>query len=429
MTSLGILTCFVAASTQHTHSRDTTLPHPPLHLVACCPLCQLQGQLDHVLWIIQVAPTVLVKVGPRAAAAALEGGHPHLALLILDRGAESPAAFKAAAKRGQLTSAVAAGDATAVRELLQEVSLPLVWTCEAGAVGGQGGAVTGHNWGAAQAGDAALARRVTQPTQCLLTLLTSAALSPAADSLEILHLLLGRLPSGEGQSSERQQVLLALAKACFAAGRSEQLMAVVEAAGRPHIGQRRLFFRELTLQLMLPHHATQSSAQSPQEAQQQHISLQDGSRGPSSSSSSSMSGAIAAALALMDYPTSFDVLSSLLAQSYLAVCMPKDYLGSAARPAEPAAHIPCLPALTQLLLQLAQKDELPPGARSRDLPLLRLMLRTVVQSCDVYLLHAFLLFMQRHGVAVMADMPEDALRALRREAEGLQQAGGGQEGV
>lgn len=381
-----------------------------------------------MLWIIQVAPTVLGKVGPRAAAAALEGGHPHLAQLILDRGAERPAAFKAAAKRGQLTTAVAAADATAVRELLQEVCLPLAWACEAVAVGGQCGAVAGHNWSAAQAGDAVLARRVTQPTQCLLTLLTIAALSRAADSLEVLQLLLGRLPSAEGQSSERQQVLLALAKACFAAGRSEQLMAVIEAAGRPQIGQRRLFFRELTLQLMLLHHVTQSSAQSPQEAQQQQL-LQDGSAGPSSSSSSSMSGAIAAALALMDYPTSFDVLSSLFAQSYLAVCMPKDYLGSAARPAEPAAHIPCLQALTQLLLQLAQKDELPPGARSRDLPLLRLMLRTVVQSCDVYLLHAFLLFMQRHGVAVVADMPEDALRALRREADGLQQADGGQEGV
>jgi hypothetical protein len=89
-----------------------------------CP----QGQTERVSWTIKVAPTVLVKLGPRAVAAALEGGHPRLAQLILDRGGERPPTFKAAAKRGQLTAAVAAGDAAAVTELLQEVRV-YVDTC------------------------------------------------------------------------------------------------------------------------------------------------------------------------------------------------------------------------------------------------------------------------------------------------------------
>jgi hypothetical protein len=87
---------------------------------------------------------------------------------------------------------------------------------------------------------------------------------------------------------------------------------------------------------------------------------------------------------------------------------------------QPAVHIPSVPVFTQLLLHLAQQPELPPGARCRDLPLFRLLVRTVLQSGDVYLLHALLLFMQRHGGAVMADMSEDAKRALRMEAEAVE---------
>lgn len=386
-------------------------------------------------WIIQVAPTVLVKLGARAAAAALEGGHPRLAQLILDRGGVRPAAFKAAARRGQLTAAVAAGDLQAVRELLQEVSLPLVWSCEALPVGGQGGALAaaagtsqgtyaagnlGGGAGAAGAGvggaaGAAAARRQTQPTHCLLTLLQTAALSPTPagpSGVEILRLLLGVLADNTfegGQSSERQHVLMALAKACFAAGRVEQLLLVVEAAGRPRVGQRRSFMRELRSQLQLPHAAAVNTTCD---------HLQQGGGG----SSSSGGGAVAAALALMDQPTCSDMVSSLLAQSYFAVCMPGEYLGGAARPMQPAAHIPCLSAFTELLLVLAERPELPPGARCRDLPLFRLLVRTVLQSADVYLLHALLLFLQRHGSAVMADMPGDALRALRVEAEAAAQA-------
>ncbi|WIA42358.1 hypothetical protein OEZ86_008367 [Tetradesmus obliquus] len=61
-----------------------------------------QGQSEYVAWVLKVAPTVLVKLGQAAAAAALEGGYPLVAQQILDAGAERPAAFRAAAKRGQL---------------------------------------------------------------------------------------------------------------------------------------------------------------------------------------------------------------------------------------------------------------------------------------------------------------------------------------
>jgi hypothetical protein len=235
-------------------------------------------------------------------------------------------------------------------------------------------------------------------------------------SVDILRQLLGVLTDSEGQSSERQHVLMALAKACFAAGRTEQLVVVVEAAGRPRVGQRRPFLRELRSQLQLPHRELPLS----QQQQQQHA---DGTGGSSGSNRGS-SDALAAAVVLMEESTCSDIMSSLLAQSYLAVCMPSEYLGAVARPVQPAVHIPSVQSFTKLLLQLAQKADLPPGARSRDLPLFRLLVRTVLQSCDVYLMHALLLFMQRHGSALMADMPEDALRALRFEAEAVQVAEG-----
>jgi hypothetical protein len=211
---------------------------------------------------------------------------------------------------------------------------------------------------------------------------------------------------------------MALAKACFAAGRAEQLLVVVEAAGRPRVGQRRPFLRELRSQLQLPHRELLLSQQQQQQQQQQqkHADGAGGSRGSSDE--------LAAALALLEESTCSDIMSSLLAQSYLAVCMPGEYLGAIARPVQPAVHIPSVRSYTTLLLLLAQKQDLPPGARSRDLPLFRLLVRTVLQSCDVYLMHALLLFMQRHGTALMADMPEDALRALRIEAEAVQASEG-----
>jgi hypothetical protein len=39
-----------------------------------------------VSWVLAVAPTVLVLLGQRAVAAALEGGYEHVAQLILDAG-------------------------------------------------------------------------------------------------------------------------------------------------------------------------------------------------------------------------------------------------------------------------------------------------------------------------------------------------------
>lgn len=45
-----------------------------------------QGQASKVAWVLRVAPTVLVKLGQRAAAAALEAGHQQVAQLILDAG-------------------------------------------------------------------------------------------------------------------------------------------------------------------------------------------------------------------------------------------------------------------------------------------------------------------------------------------------------
>jgi hypothetical protein len=52
-----------------------------------------------------------------------------------------------------------------------------------------------------------------------------------------------------------------------------------------------------------------------------------------------------------------------------------------------------------------------------------MFVRTVLQSCDPDLLHALLLFMQRHGAEVMADMPEDAMRALGVDAEVVEAEG------
>lgn len=46
----------------------------------------LQGQADRVSWVLSVAPTVLVQLGQRAAAAALEGGYEGVAQLIMDAG-------------------------------------------------------------------------------------------------------------------------------------------------------------------------------------------------------------------------------------------------------------------------------------------------------------------------------------------------------
>jgi hypothetical protein len=234
--------------------------------------------------------------------------------------------------------------------------------------------------------------------------------------VDILRQLLWALTDAEGQSNERQQVLLALAKACFNAGRSEQLVLVVEAAGRPRVEQRRRFLRDLRSYLQLP-------LDEPLQQQQQQLGTGGSSGGSSDGSSGSGIGlAVGAALALMEQPMCSDVVSSLLSQSYFAVCMPGEYLGSTVRPMQPAAHIPSLQSFTELLLQLAQKADVPAGARSRDMPLFKLLVRTVLQSCDVYLLHALLLFMQRHGTAMLADMPDDALRALQAEGEAVQAA-------
>lgn len=398
--------------------------HPPLPCPAALVglLLPPQGQAERVSWIIRVAPTVLVKLGPRAAAAALEGGHPRLAQLILDRGGERPPTFKAASKRGQLTAAVAAGDAAAVRELLQEVRLPLVWSCEATAVGGQGGATAHAAAGGAQhaaaaaavgpfavgpaggAAGAAVARQ-THPTHCLLTLLKRAALlrgpgpdsSSSSASVDILRQLLWVLTDGssssstsEGQSGEQQHVLLMLAKACFEAGRAAQLEVVVEAAGRPRPGQRRGFLRELRLHLQLPSSLQQSQPELQQQedhwARADTTNSSSGSAGSSGGSSaagqvsgSSSSSTLDAALALIAQPQATDLVSSLLSQAYFAVCMPGEYLGATARPMQPAVHIPSLKTFTQLLRRLALAAELPPGARSRDLPLFRLLVRTVLQ--------------------------------------------------
>jgi hypothetical protein len=224
------------------------------------------------------------------------------------------------------------------------------------------------------------------------------------------------------------------------AGRVEQLLAVVEAVGRPRTVQRRLlrrFLAELRSCLQLPggtlqyanhyaHHHQQQQQQTFLGASFPQHPIQPGSSSSANSSSSSSSdGVLAAAMALMEAPQCSDMLSSLLTQSYLAVSMPGEYLGAVPRPAQPAVHIPSLHSLTQLLLQLAERAELPPGARCKDLPLFRMYVRTVLQSCDLYLMHALLLFMQRHGAEVMVDMPEDAMGALGAEAEMLQGAAQG----
>jgi hypothetical protein len=267
----------------------------------------------------------------------------------------------------------------------------------------------------AEAAGAVEAGGAGYPTHCLLALLKSAVFLQGPSSVDILRQLLWALTDAEGQSHERQQLLLALAKACFNVGRLEQLVLVVEAAGRPRVESRRRFLRDLRSHLQLPLNEPLQQ----QHHQQQQLQTAGGSCG---SSGNGVGSAVDAALALMEQPMCSDVVSSLLTQSYLAVCMPGEYLGSTVRPMQPAAHIPSLQSFTDLLLQLAQKADVPGGARSKDLPLFKLLVRTVLQSCDVYLLHALLLFMQRHWAAVLADMPEDALQALQAEGEAAQVA-------
>lgn len=314
--------------------------------------------------------------------------------------------------------------------------------------------------------------------------------APQSVSMGILKLLLDALldvPNNASPPWAKLLVLLSLAQACFEAGWGQQLMLVVEAAGWPRVGQLRFFLRELRSQLQLPHGQQQqqewegcvggsSSSGSDAAPGARHsaggvgssgggagtaagstVGRVSSSRGSSpagragfshggsssgsiaaGSSTDSSSGSSAnsagsgdvleAAVTLMEQAQANDLVSSLLAQSYLSVCMPGEYLGATARPAQPAVHIPSLSNFTRLLMRLGLREELPPGARCRDLPLFRLLVRTVLQSCDVDALHALLLFMQRHGGTVVQGMPEDALRALRVEAEAVQAAEGAQAG-
>ncbi|KAI8463587.1 MAG: hypothetical protein J3K34DRAFT_526873 [Monoraphidium minutum] len=81
------------------------------------------GDYGRALWVADASPPVMVKVGTAPAAAAAERGHARLATLLAERAGRAPPAGRAAAARGRLAAAVAAGDVGAAAALLLEVTL------------------------------------------------------------------------------------------------------------------------------------------------------------------------------------------------------------------------------------------------------------------------------------------------------------------
>ncbi|KAF6263972.1 hypothetical protein COO60DRAFT_266104 [Scenedesmus sp. NREL 46B-D3] len=374
-----------------------------------------QGQSQHVAWVLKVAPTVLVKLGQCAVAAALEGGHPSVAQQILDAGAERPAAFRAAAKRGQLVAAVQARDVEGVRQLLTEVTLPLVWTCEGGsgasgssssssavpapapaAVAAAAGGVLGQNGHAAAHMRSSAAGVSSSSVGCLLALLSNAADAGAPTSLQLLRLLLPALPPQ--QSSERQQLLLQLVQHCLRAGRCAELEVVLSSCCSSVRNQGRLL-RELLLSIQLPDDETYLGRQPAAAAAAVAAAAPAGT-------TLQEQGPVAAAVLLLQRPGApADMLSCCVANPYLRAAHPAEYLGAEVRPSLPAVFMPCKKGLTLLFRRLAAERRLPPGARVKDAALYKLMAQVVLQACSVDLLGAFLGFMEVHGEAMLAQIP------------------------
>jgi hypothetical protein len=107
------------------------------------------------------------------------------------------------------------------------------------------------------------------------------------------------------------------------------------------------------------------------------------------------------------------MLSRFVANPYLATAHPAEYLGAEIRPSLPAVFMPCKKGLVLLFRQLAEVQQLPPGARVKDVVLYKLMVRVALQACSVDLLGAFLGFMEAHGEGVFGELPR-----VLEEAEG-----------
>lgn len=231
-------------------------------------------------------------------------------------------------------------------------------------------------------GDAPRKRSTAFPTSCLLHLLKTAAATGAPESVLLLRLLLPALPTDQFSSSRRLgklDVVAGLIEFCLAEGLVEELETVFglcAGTARP----RARIFKCLT-SLKLPEDICYMSH---------------------SDSDSSCAGAaavprpIAAAIALMRQSGGTDLLSLYVAPLMDAM-LPYAF---------PGQFMLCKKGLKVLLQELASLDELPASAKVKNVVQYKLMVRVVLQSADVMLLHAFLRFMDAHGSSMLVDVVE-----------------------
>lgn len=318
---------------------------------------------------------------------------------------ERPAAFKAAAKRGELVAAVRNRDVATVKALLQECSLPLVWTCEGDVV-----ATAAANTQAPVAGAAAAAGAVqigagvqaglgvqglqnpghAKPREsCLLNLLKTAAAAGPPESVLLLRLLLPALPAS--RTPQRNQILALFMKFCLEWGLVDELEVVLAVCGRGARARGQLL-RQVAGYLQLPEDNSYLG----------HLPGTDS--GSPAAAAAAVPGPIAAAVAVMHQSGSTDMLSLYVTHPYMQLISVDPYLRATSRPAFAPSFMPCKKGLTLLFIQLTKLDQLPASAKVNDVSLYGLMVMVVTQASDVGLLHAFLCFMDKHGESLLADV-------------------------